>query len=454
MPHALPEAPADSLTPDARDDASPGEEPAARRVVLVGATITGNRGAESMLRAVVQRIPDYCPGARFTLLSLYPRDDAAENRDPSLRVVPFSPPHMVLLALPLCLAAGLLRRMRLPFRFLLATKALRAMHDAELVVDLSGISFVDGRGGGILLYNVLIVLLPALLGTPLLKYAQAIGPFRRPLNRRLAQWMLPKVARIAARGRITREHLGELRLDAARIVSCADSAFAMRIGPQAQEEIRPILEHAAFRRPVIAVSASSVVDALCRGHGVDYATPLSRFIQHLIDDREYGVCLLAHSARPYSRKPKNNDLPVCRRIAQLVGREACIFPDTSLSAEAQRALIGRCRLLIASRFHAMVSGLAMGVPTMLVGWSHKYVEVLEDFGLEGYAIDYAQLSEPALRDLFQRLEHDADAVRERIRQRLPAVVESSLGNARLAAELLAAPARTVAAGREAPTPGV
>jgi polysaccharide pyruvyl transferase WcaK-like protein len=79
----------------------------------------------------------------------------------------------------------------------------------------------------------------------------------------------------------------------------------------------------------------------------------------------------------------------------------------------------------------------MGVPTMLVGWSHKYAEVLEAFDLSAYALDYAELSEEALRELFAQLEREEEEVRRRIQEHLPAVVELSLKNARLAADLLA-----------------
>ena len=89
-------------------------------------------------------------------------------------------------------------------------------------------------------------------------------------------------------------------------------------------------------------------------------------------------------------------------------------------------------MLVASRFHAMVSGLAAGVPTMLVGWSHKYAEVL----------DYADLTDGNLRRLFERLEREENQVRRQLQKHLPTVVESSLKNARLAAGLLTAhPAR-------------
>ncbi len=416
-------------SPSANDHAGP-------RIVLVGATLTGNRGAEAMLRAALQRIPELVPHARFTLLSLYPRDDRAENHDPALRIVPFSPLHLLLLAFPLALLAGTLLRLHLPPRFFLWTRSLRALHDADLMIDLSGISFVDGRGA-ILLYNVLLVLLPALLRTPVMKYSQALGPFRTTLNRWCARRLLPQVARIAARGPTTKRFLDELSLSPGQVRECADAAFALQVGAPARQTIEPLLAQPLFTRPVVAVSASSVVDKLCRRGGVDYVAQMQTLIRHLIDDRGYHVCLVAHSARPGRRSTKNNDLPVCRRIADLVGRPECQFPETPYNAEALRALIGHCRFLVASRFHAMIAGLAEGVPTLLVGWSHKYAEVLASFTLEAYALDYADLSAARLRQMFAQLEEDEDEVRRRIREHLPAVLESSLSNARLAAELLA-----------------
>jgi polysaccharide pyruvyl transferase WcaK-like protein len=423
-----------------------GESNSPVRIVLLGATITGNRGAESMLRAAVQRIPEFVPRVRFSLLSLYPRDDKAENRDHSLHVIACSPAHLLLVAFPLALAAHLLSRVGLPHRFLLATGALRELQRADLVIDLSGISFVDGRGPAILAYNCVVVLLPRLLGKPLLKYSQALGPFRRRVNRWCAGRFLPKTAAIAARGRITEEHLGDLGLPPGKVRLCADAAFGMRIGPEARRKSDDATNNGLFRRSTVAITPSNVVHELCRKAGIAYPRCMAEFVRdYLILQRGYDVLLLPHSARPGKRSAKNNDLMICREIYRLAARPEChLLPEGVYDAETLRAMIGKCRFLVTSRFHAMVSGLAMGVPLMLVGWSHKYAEVLEAFDLEMFALDYADLSPDRLRCLFGRLEREEEEVRDRIRGVLPSVVESSLDNARLAAELLGAPSPTAA----------
>jgi polysaccharide pyruvyl transferase WcaK-like protein len=389
-----------------------------------------------MLRAAIDRIRAEVQHVEFVLLSLYPDDDRAENDDPALRIVPFAPAQIVLGALPLALAAAAGRRMRLPVE-LAQLPSLREIRDADLVVDLSGISFVDGRGHGILLYNVVLALLPWLLGTPSLKYAQAMGPFQDPINRAAAQFCLPRVSCIAARGRITQQHLQQLGLPDERIRRCADAAFAMPIRPAAEAAASRWFEHPAFEREVVGVAASTVVDDYCRTRGIDYIALLADFVRHLTQERHFAVLLLAHSTRPGKATRKNNDLVVCDQIRERLGETRwCVYVNTPEHADTLRVLIGRCRFLVASRFHAMVSALAMGVPSLLIGWSHKYAEVLESFELEQLAMDYSELNLDRFQQRFAELEARGPEARQQIASHLPEVIDASLQNARLAAQLL------------------
>lgn len=48
-----------------------------------------------------------------------------------------------------------------------------------------------------------------------------------------------------------------------------------------------------------------------------------------------------------------------------------------------KSILGGARLVVGSRFHALVSSLSMEVPVIALGWAHKYDELLKDFGIPG-----------------------------------------------------------------------
>lgn len=394
------------------------------RIVTLGAAFSGNKGAASMLQALLDNLPDFVGECRFDVLTTYPNEDRREL-PPNVEVVSCTPTGLAVLHFPLALAAAIGTRLGIPRRWFCRTEALKAILRADLVLDVAGISFVDGRGIATLGYNVLMTSTPLLLGRPVVKVAQALGPFESRLNRFFASRILPRLKAVCPRGGSTEDHLRQLGLE--NVHPAADLAFSMRSSEAAIQGAARRLGSATSDR--VAVIPSAVVQEYARSRGIDLAVELTRFIDVLCGERGSEVILIPHAIRPEAKASRMNDLPLCRSIhSGLASPTRCLLVEESLPATELRALIGLCDVVVTSRFHAMVSALATKTPVVVVGWSHKYAEVLEPFGLEGQTTDYSNLSADELLEAFDRTLLNAGSIRSAIAAALPSVQSRSMEN--------------------------
>jgi polysaccharide pyruvyl transferase WcaK-like protein len=103
-----------------------------------------------------------------------------------------------------------------------------------------------------------------------------------------------------------------------------------------------------------------------------------------------------------------------------------VFFDEDLLPTELRAVIAAGAVLLTSRFHAMISALTERTPLLVIGWSHKYAEVLAPFGLTDLAMAYADLTgAEAVLDRTEKLLARRDEVATTIGERLPDAVAAA-----------------------------
>ena len=393
------------------------------RIATLGAAFSANKGAASMLQAVVDNLPGRVGPCSFDVLTTHPHGDRRVSQGTNVRIVSATPLQLAFIMFPLAVLSAFASLLRVPRRVFCITPALRALETADLVVDIAGISFVDSRGVANLAYNALMTSVPLLLGKKVVKVAQALGPFRSPLNRFVAKLILPRVHTICARGAATEEHLADLQLR--NVVRADDLAFSMRIGKEAEEKAGALLPDAG----AIGVVPSAVVEAQCRKRGLDYVGELARFVHGVLASGDHRVVVFPHSGSPDAKPGRMNDVPLCRELYERVEQaEGCRLIDQSLSPQELRALIARCEVVVTSRFHAMISALATSTPVVVVGWSHKYGEVLDEFGLADYGLGYESISAEALLEVVESAVSRRSALTAQIQPVLVSVVKRSALN--------------------------
>ena len=398
-------------------------------IAITAASYSGNKGAAAMLQSSIKQLYDrYGERLNINLMSVYPSEDKKQLPWDFIKVISTKPEQLLFVAFPMAILYRIFRWCPPLGKLLLKNKILKAYAGTDVVLDEAGISFVDSRGFVMNMYAFVCAAVPMLVGTPVVKYSQAMGTFQSFTNRFLAKWILPKMKLICARGAGTQENLKSIGV-ADQVKLCADGAFTMADQARCEAMVDSVCGADAFYdENVVGLSISSVVEKKCNKMNIDYKTTMIQFIEKL-NQTGYKVLIIANGARIGSVKPRNNDLIICDEVyAGVKQKEMVRWYHKEMEAEEIRAYLGRCRFLVASRFHAMIGALEKRVPVLLVGWSHKYQEVLDFFKLGQYAIDFSNLSAASLYLEFEKFvaaEHD---IRQKIDENYDAVMESSRQN--------------------------
>lgn len=389
-------------------------------ISIIGATYAGNKGAAGMLSATIMQLAKQLPeDTSYRVFSLYPKKDRplaqAGVEIVSLRSIP-----LVLIMPMLAALFALLKHIpglgKIPLKY----RPLRALAESDILLDLSGISFADGRAL-ILVYNVCCVLPALLLHIPVIKMSQALGPFRSFLNRRIAKIVLSRIKTIFARGSITAEHLEELGL--VNWKRSADLAFLL--DHDENSDTLEALIPKADRSLIIGVSPSQVLETYCTKAGHDYLGELSSVINSVADRTSAHVVILAHSNLGEDSRSRNNDYHVCRKLYELCNKQNTVLLLEDRSPAELRSIISECDVFIASRFHCMISAICTHVPVLVTSWSHKYLEVMAVFGLDSYIVELQDITEESLAEMLISIIDDRSAISKKMKETLPDVCRSA-----------------------------
>jgi polysaccharide pyruvyl transferase WcaK-like protein len=385
-------------------------------------------GGAAMLAAAVDEMSRRLPGASFSLLSISPERDRQRNRDERVAVVDARPIPLLLLYLPLAVLAWPASGLAMVRRSLAGIPYFKSLLDADAVIDLSGIAFVDRRGLPLLAYNVACCLPALVMGKPVLKLAQALGPFCTQPNRLLARFVLSRCRVVVARGEQSLRHLADLGIAGAECLP--DTSFAMSLTDTHMDAARRLLPALAEGKRLLVASPSEVVRRLCRENRIDFEEEFCAFARLRLE-QGWQLVLIPHSLGTGSSK--NNDLDLCRRILGRLPAGQGHMIEPVEDARVLRAAIGLADAFVGCRFHSVVAALSMGVPALVVGWSHKYREMTEMLQPGAWSLDASEVSAQSLDRAFRRLEADLEALRGEIARRLPQVRERAQRNFDLAA---------------------
>lgn len=384
------------------------------RIGAIGAAVSANKGAASMFFGLLDGLGDRSVHAEVVLFTTYPDQDRAALAGvdvPSGIDVTISSagPVALLLAFLVALPIRLLERLRVPTGLLSVNALVRSMRSCDVVVDLAGISFADGRGVALLGYNSVMSLMPFLAGSPVVKGSQALGPMRTLPVRWAARIVLPHMESICARGAVTRSHLDGLGLD--NVVDAADVAFLMRA--RTSDGIADVWSERDSAGPRILLLPSSVVDTYASAHDIDHVGELASVLEQLAGIG-CDVVVAPHSFRSNGHRGRMNDGPIVEDLSLRTNAASVRFLNRDVGPRELRVLASSADLVVTGRFHGMVSALEVGTIPVVIGWSHKYGEVLDQFDVPNQGIAVRDLSSSTLMELITRSLDEREDLEARI----------------------------------------
>ncbi len=399
-----------------------------KEISIIAATFYGNRGAEAMLSTTMAEINTRFEGSvKFNVFSYYPSQDAPLVSNTDVAIYSSKPAYLILVLLPCAFIYRLLVILQLRSITGFLPKSVRALSRSKLLICLAGVSFVANRTK-FLPFNIATILPAMLLGVPVIKFAQALGPFGGILNRFVARKFLKNCEQIFTRGDLTHAYLQELLGSNLNYERADDIAFLFK--PEyclslTDQVIKKKLEKLKRLRIngklVVGVCPSIVVAKHAHTNGWDYVQSIVHLINELVH-KGYVVALYPNATRSEDmNKTHNNDLPLLNDIWNKLPSETkdkVLKFSGSLNAAGIHQIINSCDTHLVSRFHAMVAALSSGIPVLVIGWSHKYLEVMRRFGQADMVIDYSKSGHSSILMLLDRLIDN--------RQKISETIENSL----------------------------
>jgi colanic acid/amylovoran biosynthesis protein len=284
---------------------------------------------------------------------------------------------------------------------------LASESDITAVIDASGFAFGDQHGPKPTQDMAENCRRWKRQGKKVMLLPQAFGPFSSDEIRGACRELVQHCDLIFARDTQSLEHL----------VSTVGQQQNIHLAPDFTNLVPGIVtENPSAKDAVVLVPNNRMIDKTSPEQSARYLPFLVECVKRL-EKRGEKMAVLVHCPEDQRlvnelQKRLDKPLPVLASDSPLI----------------LKGYLAQARLVVSSRFHALVGALSQGVPAIAVGWSHKYELLLQDYGCREMVhtlrspiesldalLDQA-LSETARGDLMTRIQsaakHQGELVEE------------------------------------------
>lgn len=364
-----------------------------KTVCIVGLSLGGNKGGPAILSSIVSLLRAQIDPLRIRMVSSYMPGDRLWQEHYGVELIPRpKPAHF--------------------------WKLLTMYRGSDLVIDMHGVKFGGSRGLVYNLYASSTLIGPKMMGIPVVAYTQTYGPMDDTLTRFSARIALGAADLLFAREPQSIAVLDGIGL-AAKSQLYPDVALTLLPAPLDSPRCSPDLLD-FISRPFLGVAISNKVvhEESRRGLAPRYETLMTDFIRWLLN-QGHRIALIPHAHVPYV--PADDDYALTQRVYEQISapQDRLYFVRDDLLAEEFKTVISRSALFVGSRYHTLVAALSTGVPSLSIGWNHKYDGLLGLFGMETFSTWADRVTLDTLCERFEDLLSNRTQYSTAINNQLP-----------------------------------
>jgi colanic acid/amylovoran biosynthesis protein len=296
----------------------------------------------------------------------------------------------------------------------------------DAVVDIQGFTGSDEFGPQPAIHRRRSYELASATGNRVILMPQSWGPFENPVVRENVSALVRLADVVFARERQSLEYLADLPgVDVGRVVLAPDIAFQFRSDPPEAGQML-LAGHGLppGRRPLVGITPNMRIVERTHGKAGDnvYFRSLVEISRFFLDETDCGLVLIPHEHTP----GRANDPELCASLAaSLDAPDRVISLTGQESAASIKSLIGQLEFLVASRYHSLVAAISMRTPVAVIGWSHKYDELMQRAGLAEWIVDPARRPDVTAQEVVLAAWQDRDRIRASMLRHVPELEQAS-----------------------------
>ncbi|MCH8566876.1 MAG: polysaccharide pyruvyl transferase family protein [Balneolales bacterium] len=314
-----------------------------------------------------------------------------------------------------------------PYADITPADKLNTIKGLKAAIDVSGFAYGDKRGYQQPLETLKVIDFCRKNGAKYFFMPQAWGGFDDPKVAANCIKMLNASDAFFARDEVSRSYLAKLLGKAEdEITLLTDIAFHF---PVPELDGKKLLEDNGFANPeekqLLGISPNMRIFETWPEKGGDnpYVKLFIKVIASLRD--KYHVVLIPNEIRPMGSGVKDDSFLCGLIYNELPSQKGITLIKEYRTAEEIKAIIRETDLLIASRFHSLIFGLSLGIPSLAISWSHKYRELFLLFGMQRFVVEDHDMSADGVLSLFSELESNKDDLSAMIKAKLPEIKQKS-----------------------------